>query len=289
MTGKVTLTFTTSAFADKCPDCGAGIRYVQFGGPRVGYDEYPGFQFVQYECRADYYFDDRREILEADRVLCPSTRRSCAMCGEKVGGLVMNASAVQKFLPFCSEWCAASWAMKNVPAPAPARAAPEPRKLYQYYVAHGCWETIRSDARVVENADGSLTCSVDGGQSTFASGSWRASLWPIPAAASMGQGSMLLAHGSTPCTRCGLTWNLHMSGTMSAAAARGCKSFVEPKEQARLLDVPSGGHDYGEITHRKDCGFGCGAWMGSSRSGAPEGIDPFGACPKNPVNKRERE
>ncbi len=106
-----TLTFTTSAFAEKCPDCGAEIAYVQFGGPRVGYDEYPGFQFVSYKCRADYYFDNRTEVMQVDRVFCPSTTSDCKMCGEKVGSLVNHRS---RYLPFCAEQCAIKWAMKNV-------------------------------------------------------------------------------------------------------------------------------------------------------------------------------
>jgi len=32
-----------------------------------------------------------------------------------------------------------------------------------------------------------------------------------------------------------------------------------------------------------DCAYGCGAWMGSTRSGAPDGIDAFGACPNAPA------
>jgi hypothetical protein len=34
-----------------------------------------------------------------------------------------------------------------------------------------------------------------------------------------------------------------------------------------------------------DCKYGCGCWMGSFRSDGPEGIDPFGLCPKNPINE----
>ena len=33
--------------------------------------------------------------------------------------------------------------------------------------------------------------------------------------------------------------------------------------------------------YTSDCSYGCGAWMGGSRSGAPDGVDPFGLCPKN--------
>lgn len=32
-----------------------------------------------------------------------------------------------------------------------------------------------------------------------------------------------------------------------------------------------------------NCEYGCGAWCGPSRSGAPDGIDPFGNCPKHPL------
>jgi hypothetical protein len=37
----------------------------------------------------------------------------------------------------------------------------------------------------------------------------------------------------------------------------------------------------GTFVRTSDCDNGCGAWMGSSRSGAPEGVDPFGPCPKS--------
>ncbi|RTL06392.1 hypothetical protein EKK58_05425 [Candidatus Dependentiae bacterium] len=38
----------------------------------------------------------------------------------------------------------------------------------------------------------------------------------------------------------------------------------------------------GKLTHTSDCAYGCGAWMGGSRSGGPDGVDPFGECPKAP-------
>ncbi len=52
--------------------------------------------------------------------------------------------------------------------------------------------------------------------------------------------------------------------------------------------MPNGhGHkEYGEHAYAdhisSDCAHGCGCWMGSSRSGGPVGLDPGGACPKNP-------
>jgi endogenous inhibitor of DNA gyrase (YacG/DUF329 family) len=107
------LTFTTSAFPGKCPDCGAEIEMVQFGGPRVGHDDYPGFQFVRYACRADYFFDDRKEILSVDRVLCPSTLKDCKLCGRKVGGLVCSKNQEELLQPFCSDQCAIDWARAN--------------------------------------------------------------------------------------------------------------------------------------------------------------------------------
>jgi len=38
----------------------------------------------------------------------------------------------------------------------------------------------------------------------------------------------------------------------------------------------------GRFEFTSDCAYGCGAWMGGSRSGAPDGIDPFGECPEAP-------
>jgi hypothetical protein len=31
-----------------------------------------------------------------------------------------------------------------------------------------------------------------------------------------------------------------------------------------------------------DCANGCGCWMGSCRSGGPDGVDQFGDCPNHP-------
>jgi hypothetical protein len=46
------------------------------------------------------------------------------------------------------------------------------------------------------------------------------------------------------------------------------------------VTVESGGHRYPNDDGTSDCLNGCGAWMGPYRSGAPDGIDPHGACPK---------
>lgn len=37
----------------------------------------------------------------------------------------------------------------------------------------------------------------------------------------------------------------------------------------------------GDFKQTTDCNY-CNCWMGGSRSGGPEGVDPFGACPGNP-------
>ena len=37
----------------------------------------------------------------------------------------------------------------------------------------------------------------------------------------------------------------------------------------------------GRLTNTSNCKY-CECWMGSSRSGAPEGVDPKGECPGNP-------
>lgn len=42
-----------------------------------------------------------------------------------------------------------------------------------------------------------------------------------------------------------------------------------------------GPHQYAEHG-TSDCAFGCGCWAGDTRSGGPPGMDPLGACPKNP-------
>ncbi len=43
-----------------------------------------------------------------------------------------------------------------------------------------------------------------------------------------------------------------------------------------------GKHKYPNSDGTSDCKFGCGCWMGPTRSGGPTGLDPFGKCPKNP-------
>ncbi len=45
-----------------------------------------------------------------------------------------------------------------------------------------------------------------------------------------------------------------------------------------------GGHQYADHDGASDCKHGCGCWAGPSRSGGPAGIDPFGKCPKNPLD-----
>ena len=112
------LTYTTSAFSETCPDCGAAIQYVQFGGPRIGYDEYPGFQFVKYACRADYYFDDRKPVVGIDGVRCPSTLPKCKLCGNLYGSLTCSDHTGKRLAPFCSDKCAIAWAVANAPKPA---------------------------------------------------------------------------------------------------------------------------------------------------------------------------
>ncbi len=43
-----------------------------------------------------------------------------------------------------------------------------------------------------------------------------------------------------------------------------------------------GGHKYADLDGTSDCQYGCGCWMGPTRSGGPTGLDPSGRCPKNP-------
>ncbi|MEK7159180.1 MAG: hypothetical protein AAB766_01620 [Patescibacteria group bacterium] len=45
-----------------------------------------------------------------------------------------------------------------------------------------------------------------------------------------------------------------------------------------------GEHKYDVGVGTSDCAYNCGCWMGSTRSGGPVGLDPFGVCPNNPVD-----
>lgn len=36
------------------------------------------------------------------------------------------------------------------------------------------------------------------------------------------------------------------------------------------------------VCFTSDCSYGCGCWAGPSRSGGPDGVDPFGECPNHP-------
>jgi len=60
---------------------------------------------------------------------------------------------------------------------------------------------------------------------------------------------------------------------------------VEDEADGCVRPPRHGGHKYEPEGGTSDCEFRCGAWMGNTRSGAPDGIDPFGRCPKNPMNK----
>ena len=47
-----------------------------------------------------------------------------------------------------------------------------------------------------------------------------------------------------------------------------------------------GKHQYADLGGTSNCDYGCGCWMGPARSGGPTGLDPFGACPKNPTDSK---
>jgi hypothetical protein len=53
-------------------------------------------------------------------------------------------------------------------------------------------------------------------------------------------------------------------------------SNVDPKK--------FGHHKYADHDGTSDCGYGCGCWMGPTRSGGE--VDPFGACPNNPKKNK---
>jgi hypothetical protein len=45
-----------------------------------------------------------------------------------------------------------------------------------------------------------------------------------------------------------------------------------------------GKHKYADHDGTSDCENQCGCWIGPTNSGGPLGLDPFGLCPKNPVD-----
>jgi hypothetical protein len=67
--------------------------------------------------------------------------------------------------------------------------------------------------------------------------------------------------------------------------------FLAGAATAEITEPPRFPHDYpGALGHNpddpgecftSDCRHGCGCWAGPSRSGGPEGVDPFGECPKH--------
>lgn len=66
------------------------------------------------------------------------------------------------------------------------------------------------------------------------------------------------------------------------------RSLHEEKTDEMYLHPRNiGSHSYpgiiapNQFLNTSDCKY-CKCWMGHSRSGGPEGVDPFGACPGNP-------
>ncbi len=46
-------------------------------------------------------------------------------------------------------------------------------------------------------------------------------------------------------------------------------------------DNDFGPHKYADHDGTSDCRYGCGCWIGPTRSGAPAGVNPLGKCPQN--------
>jgi len=67
--------------------------------------------------------------------------------------------------------------------------------------------------------------------------------------------------------------------------ARALKSRLQAEAQAPAVTQKREreGHKYADHDGTSDCAYGCGAWAGPYRSGAPNGINPFGECPKAPL------
>jgi site-specific DNA-methyltransferase (adenine-specific) len=84
-----------------------------------------------------------------------------------------------------------------------------------------------------------------------------------------------------------------------ALAAVILSGFDPTSDQAAQVRAAALGHAYpgspvGGFEFTSDCVFGCGCWMGDSRSGGPSGVSPFGECPKHdpafimPASSEER-
>jgi hypothetical protein len=64
--------------------------------------------------------------------------------------------------------------------------------------------------------------------------------------------------------------------------------WVEHGKVKHCPHIPTelfGQHDYGDYEGTSNCKNGCGCWAGPSSSGGP--VDPFGACPHNPINNNK--
>lgn len=96
------------------------------------------------------------------------------------------------------------------------------------------------------------------------------------------------------------------AGTMLFPPTEGCTCFVSAPcpactsvkltcatcgataDDDEAFDAPKfGPHQYADHDGTSDCAHGCGCWMGPARSGGPDGVDPFGECPKNPMAPAE--
>ena len=76
-----------------------------------------------------------------------------------------------------------------------------------------------------------------------------------------------------PCTTCG-------EGVLPGEVSRFVPGTLG------LLTQDAGGHSYHYLDGTSDCKHGCGCWAGPGWYGGPDGIDPMGKCPKNPVNQK---
>ena len=66
--------------------------------------------------------------------------------------------------------------------------------------------------------------------------------------------------------------------------------FTKPKTEPYKYEYPhkypgAPGHNPDNLgdCFTSDCEYGCGCWAGPSRSGGPDGVNPFGNCPKHPT------
>mgnify|MGYP001563700194 CR=1 FL=1 len=89
-------------------------------------------------------------------------------------------------------------------------------------------------------------------------------------------------------------WEAHEEACPGAGAISVLAEFGLLTPDVNKPTNTKGGHLYANTREREECAHGCGCWVGArlegvraegvrrTNAGGPEGINPYGACPKAP-------